>query len=273
MNYLRQAGVLPMHCSANVDEEGNSALFFGLSGTGKTTLCRPDRVDRWWWAWLEEEGIFNFEGGCTQNHQSDPEKEPEIWGAIRFGSVMENVILRADRTADFDDATRTENTRVAYPVDYISNADLTGQAGHPKVVIFLTADAFGVLPPISRLTPQQAMYHFISGYTSKLAGTERGITEPEATFSSCFGAPFLPLAPEIYAKMLGEQIQIIVASLFDQHRLVRGPYGVGKRINLPTRRMVQAALTGEIEQAICESNLRNRCFRLGMVRFFAKEHL
>ncbi len=164
---------------------------------------------------------------------------------------MENVILRGDRTADFDDATRTENTRVAYPVDYISNAELSGQAGHPQVVIFLTADAFGVLPPIARLTPQQAMYHFISGYTSKLAGTERGITEPEATFSSCFGAPFLPLEPQVYAKMLGEQIATHNSRVY----LINtgwsgGPYGVGKRISLPyTRRLVQAALTGEIEQS------------------------
>jgi len=255
MNYLLpKRGVMPMHCSANVDEEGNSALFFGLSGTGKTTLSAdPDRKligdDEHGWS---EEGIFNFEGGCyAKTINLDPEHEPEIWGAIRFGSVMENVILRGDRTADFDDATRTENTRVAYPVDYISNAELSGQAGHPQVVIFLTADAFGVLPPIARLTPQQAMYHFISGYTSKLAGTERGITEPEATFSSCFGAPFLPLEPQVYAKMLGEQIATHNSRVY----LINtgwsgGPYGVGKRISLPyTRRLVQAALTGEIEQS------------------------
>jgi phosphoenolpyruvate carboxykinase (ATP) len=255
MNYiLPKRGVMPMHCSANVDDEGNSALFFGLSGTGKTTLSAdPSRKligdDEHGWS---DEGIFNFEGGCyAKTINLDPEHEPEIWGAIRFGSVMENVVLRSNRTADFDDSSRTENTRVAYPVDYISNAELSGKAGHPKVVIFLTADAFGVLPPIARLTPQQAMYHFISGYTSKLAGTERGITEPEATFSSCFGAPFLPLAPQVYAKMLGEHIATHNARVY----LINtgwsgGPYGVGKRISLPyTRRLVQAALTGEIEKS------------------------
>ena len=255
MNYLLpKKGVLPMHCSANVDDEGNSALFFGLSGTGKTTLSAdPNRKligdDEHGWS---DNGIFNFEGGCyAKTINLNPKHEPEIWGAIRFGAVMENVILGPDGVADYTDASRTENTRVGYPVDFISNADLSGRAGHPKVVIFLTADAFGVLPPIARLTPEQAMYHFISGYTSKLAGTERGITEPEATFSTCFGAPFLPLPAQVYAEMLGERIAAHGSRVY----LINtgwsgGPYGVGERISLPyTRRLVEAALTGEIEQA------------------------
>jgi phosphoenolpyruvate carboxykinase (ATP) len=255
MNYLLpKKGIMPMHCSANVDEEGNSALFFGLSGTGKTTLSAdPTRKligdDEHGWS---DEGIFNFEGGCyAKTINLDPKHEPEIWGAIRFGAVMENVILQPDGTPDFDDGSLTENTRVGYPVHYISNAELSGRAGHPGVVIFLTADAFGVLPPIAKLTPQQAMYHFISGYTSKLAGTERGITEPEATFSSCFGAPFLPLAPQIYAKLLGEHIAAHGSRVYLLNTgWSGGPYGVGKRISLPyTRRLVQAALSGEIERS------------------------
>lgn len=256
MNYiLPQKGVLSMHCSANKGENGDVALFFGLSGTGKTTLSAdPNRFligdDEHGWS---DNGVFNIEGGCyAKCINLTEEKEPEIYRAIKFGSVLENVIVdEKNRVADYDDNSLTENTRAAYPIDYIPNALIPGVAGHPEVVIFLTADAFGVLPPISKLSKEQAMYHFMSGYTSKLAGTERGVTEPEATFSTCFGAPFLPLAPSVYAEMLGEKIDKHNAKVY----LVNtgwsgGPYGVGKRMNLPyTRAMVTAALNGELEKS------------------------
>jgi len=253
MNYtLPHKGVLSMHCSANVGENDDTALFFGLSGTGKTTLSAdPSRKligdDEHGWS---EDGVFNIEGGCYAKciHLSH-ETEPQIWDAIHFGSVLENVAMDVEnREVDYDDETVTENTRAAYPVDYIYNALIPGVAGHPKTIIFLTADAFGVLPPIAKLTKEQAMYHFLSGYTSKLAGTERGITEPQATFSACFGEPFLPLSPLVYAKLLGEKMEKHETNVY----LINtgwsgGAYGVGKRMKLSyTRAMVTAAIEGQL---------------------------
>lgn len=254
LNYLLpQQGVLPMHCSANVGEQGDVALFFGLSGTGKTTLSAdPKRRligdDEHGWT---DTGIFNFEGGCyAKCINLSAEKEPQIYAAIRFGTVLENVIIDiVTRQPDYDDGTLTENTRAAYPLEYIPNAVIPGVAGHPKVILFLTADAFGVLPPIARLNENQAMYHFLSGYTSKLAGTERGVTDPEATFSTCFGAPFLPLPAVKYAEMLGQRIRQHNTRVFLVNTgWTGGPYGVGRRIDLPyTRAMVSAAIAGELE--------------------------
>jgi phosphoenolpyruvate carboxykinase (ATP) len=256
MNYLLPLqGAFPMHCSANVGVRGDVALFFGLSGTGKTTLSADPRRrligdDEHGWT---DEGTFNFEGGCyAKCIKLSPVHEPQIYNAIRFGSVLENVVIDPEtRLPDFNSDMLTENTRAAYPVDFIPNAVIPGIGGMPEVVVFLTADAFGVLPPIARLTKEQAMYHFISGYTSKLAGTERGVIHPEATFSSCFGSPFLPLPPAAYAKLLGEKT--------DKHNVrvyllntgwSGGAYGVGKRMSLPyTRAMVDAALSGELEKA------------------------
>jgi phosphoenolpyruvate carboxykinase (ATP) len=252
MNHLLpDHGVMPMHCSANVGKDGDVALFFGLSGTGKTTLSAdPERFligdDEHGWS---DRGVFNFEGGCYAKCIGlTKEKEPQIWEAIRFGTVLENVVLDDNRRPDFHDNSLTENTRAAYPVDYIPGAVIPGIAGHPNVILFLTADAFGVLPPIAKLTPEQAMYHFLSGYTSKLAGTERGVTEPEATFSTCFGAPFLPRPPHVYAEMLGEKISKHNVDVYLVNTgWTGGPYGVGKRMNLEyTRAMVRAAISGEL---------------------------
>ena len=245
--------VFPMHCSANIGQDGVTALFFGLSGTGKTTLSAdPNRRligdDEHGWS---ETGIFNFEGGCYAKciHLS-PETEPQIYNALGFGSVLENVVLDPNtRIPNYDDDSKTENTRAAYPVEYIDNAVIPGFGGHPKNVVFLTADAFGVLPPISKLTPEQAMFHFMSGYTAKVAGTEAGVTEPQATFSTCFGAPFMPLAPKTYAEMLGRRLREHNAQCW----LVNtgwqgGGYGVGKRMSLPyTRAMVNAVVEGQLQ--------------------------
>lgn len=253
MNYLLpEQGVLSMHCSANVGENKDVVLFFGLSGTGKTTLSAdPERDligdDEHGW---NDDGVFNIEGGCyAKTINLSKEKEPEIFDAIKFGSVLENVVIDEDGNADYDDDSLTENTRAAYPLDHIDNARIPSVAGHPKTIIFLTADAFGVLPPISKLTKDQAMYHFLSGFTSKLAGTERGVTTPQPVFSTCFGSPFLPLHATVYANMLGD--------LIDKHNVnvylvntgwTGGEYGVGKRMNLShTRSMVRRAISGELE--------------------------
>lgn len=251
MNFLLpERGVFPMHCSANIGKNNETALFFGLSGTGKTTLSAdPNRRligdDEHGWS---NNGIFNFEGGCyAKCINLSQEAEPEIWNAIKPGAVLENVVLN-DNKPDYDDGKLTENTRVAYPLDYIPGAVIPSVGGHPKVIVFLTADAMGVLPPISRLTKEGAMYHFISGYTSKLAGTERGIKEPKSVFSQCFGAPFMPRPASVYAKILGEKINKHNAIVY----LVNtgwsgGPYGIGNRIKIKySRAMVTAALTGAL---------------------------
>ena len=254
LNYLLPLErVLSMHCSANVGEEGDVAIFFGLSGTGKTTLSAdPERKligdDEHGWS---DQGIFNFEGGCyAKVIRLSSEAEPEIYESTRrFGSILENTALdSASRRLDLDDAALTENTRAAYPISHIPNAVRSGIGGHPRNIIMLTCDAFGVLPPIARLTPAQAMYHFLSGYTAKVAGTERGVKEPSATFSTCFGAPFMALSPTVYADLLGEKIA--------RHRvnvwLVNtgwsgGPYGVGQRMKIAhTRALVNAALSGAL---------------------------
>ena len=250
--YLPMKGVMPMHCSANIGQNEDSALFFGLSGTGKTTLSTdPNRRligdDEHGWS---DSGIFNFEGGCyAKTINLDPQKEPDIYNAIKPGALLENVITDDKGVVDFSDGSITENTRVSYPIDYIKNIEPTEKGGHPKNVIFLTCDAFGVLPPISQLTPEMAMYHFLSGYTAKVAGTERGITEPVATFSSCFGAPFMPQFPTVYAELLGRKLKAHNTKAW----LVNtgwsgGSYGVGNRIDLPvTRRMLTAILDNELE--------------------------
>jgi phosphoenolpyruvate carboxykinase (ATP) len=253
LNYLLPLkGVMPMHCSANIGENGDTALFFGLSGTGKTTLSAdPKRSligdDEHGWS---DKGTFNFEGGCyAKTIKLSKENEPDIWNAIRRGTVLENVVLKADGTPDYDDGSKTENTRAAYPLEYISNAVFPSVGGHPKNIVFLTADAFGVLPPISGLTKEQAMYHFISGYTAKLAGTERGVTEPEPNFSTCFGAPFMVHHPNVYADLLGKKIDEHGSKIwFVNTGWTGGPYGVGKRMHLPyTRAMVNAALAGQLD--------------------------
>ena len=251
MNYVMpKMGVFPMHCSANIGADGVSAVFFGLSGTGKTTLSAdPERQligdDEHGWT---DDSVFNFEGGCyAKCINLSAEKEPDIYNAIKFGSLVENVVMDPEtREFDFDDASLAENSRVGYPIHYINNAKLEGVGGTPKTVIFLTADAFGVLPPISKLDKNQAMYYFVSGFTSKLAGTEIGVTSPVPTFSTCFGEPFLPLDPSAYAAMLAEKVEKTGANVY----LVNtGWNGTGKRISLKyTRAMVSAALKGELEK-------------------------
>ena len=262
LNYvLPMQHVLPMHCSANIGAGGDVALFFGLSGTGKTTLSSdPERMligdDEHGWS---DRGVFNFEGGCyAKTIRLSPEAEPQIYATTRrFGTVLENVVLDPEtRQLDLDDDRYTENTRAAYPITFIENAVPSGQGGHPKNVVMLTADAFGVLPPIARLTPEGAMYHFLSGYTAKVAGTERGVTEPRATFSTCFGAPFLPLAPSRYATMLGEKIARHAARVWLVNTgWTGGPYGVGTRMKIGyTRAMIHAALAGALDHVAYETD-------------------
>jgi phosphoenolpyruvate carboxykinase (ATP) len=255
MNYfLPFEGVLPMHCSANYGADQDVALFFGLSGTGKTTLSADNTRtligdDEHGWS---KNGVFNFEGGCyAKVIKLSPEAEPEIYQTTRrYGTILENVGIDTDtRHLDLDDASLTENTRAAYPISHIPNASRSGLGGHPKNIIFLTADAFGVLPPISKLTPEQTMYHFISGYTAKVAGTERGVTEPKATFSACFGAPFMAQHPSVYADLLGNMIeQHNVKCWLINTGWTGGPYGEGSRIKIAyTRAMVNAALNGDLD--------------------------
>ncbi len=246
--------ILPMHCSANVGGDGDVALFFGLSGTGKTTLSAdPERRligdDEHAWS---DNGVFNFEGGCyAKCIKLSPTKEPQIWSALRFGAVVENAVMdETTRAVDFDDDSITENTRAAYPLDFIPDFVPEGRAGHAATIVFLTADAFGVLPPIAKLDPESAMYHFLSGFTAKLAGTEAGLgSEPQATFSTCFGSPFLPLPPGVYAGMLGERIAKHGARVFLVNTgWTGGPFGVGKRMDIDhTRAMVKAASSGELD--------------------------
>ena len=252
MNYvLPKEGILSMHCSANIGDNGDSAVFFGLSGTGKTTLSAdPNRKligdDEHGWS---NDGVFNIEGGCyAKCINLEKEHEPEIYGAIKFGALMENVIVDETGKPDFFDGSLTENTRVGYPIDYIPNAAIPGVGGQPKTVVFLTADAFGVIPPISKLDNDSAMYHFVSGYTSKLAGTERGITEPVTTFSTLFGAPFFPLNASVYAQMLGEKLKETGANVFLVNTCwCGGAAGTVPRMKLKyTRAMVTAALAGEL---------------------------
>ncbi len=258
LNYLLpRRGVFPMHCSANIGPDGDTALFFGLSGTGKTTLSAdPGRHligdDEHGWS---DEGVFNIEGGCyAKCIRLSRQGEPQIWNAIRFGSVLENVVIDPHtRRPDYDDDGFTENTRAAYPLEFIDGVELSSRGGHPRVILFLTCDAFGVMPPLSRLTPEQALYHFLSGYTAKVAGTEAGVTEPEATFSTCFAAPFLPLPPARYAEMLhaklkahGSQVWLVNTGWSG------GPYGQADRIPLAqTRAMVRAVLDGTLSKVPC----------------------
>jgi len=254
MNYwLPLEGKLSMHCSANLGEKNDVALFFGLSGTGKTTLSTdPKRKligdDEHGW---DDNGVFNFEGGCyAKVINLDKNSEPEIYGAIKRGALLENVVIE-NGEVDYTNGSKTENTRVSYPIEHIENHECTLQGGHPQNIIFLSADAFGVLPPVSKLTKEQAMYYFLSGYTAKVAGTERGITEPVATFSACFGEPFLPLHPTVYAKLLGEKI--------DKHQVnvylvntgwTGGSYGIGERMSIKdTRACINAILDGSIKDA------------------------
>ena len=259
MNYdMPDVGVFPMHCSANIakDDHTNVALFFGLSGTGKTTLSADENRaligdDEHGWG---PQGVFNFEGGCYAKVIGlTREKEPQIWDAIRYGSVLENTIVDPDtRVPDYNDVSITQNTRVTYPVDYIPGAQIPSVGAHPKNVIFLTADAFGVLPPISKLTPEQAMYYFINGYTSKVAGTEEGVTEPQPNFSPCFGGPFMPRRPAEYAQMLADRISQHNANVWLINTgWSRGPAGKGgERFSLPyTRAMITAILDGSLDNA------------------------
>jgi phosphoenolpyruvate carboxykinase (ATP) len=255
LNYrLPLEGVLSMHCSANIGSDGDTALFFGLSGTGKTTLSSDPRRrligdDEHGWS---DTGVFNFEGGCyAKVIKLSAEAEPQIYATTRrFGTVLENVVVDADtRMLDLDSAEYTENTRGSYPITFIDNAELSGRGGHPTNIIMLTADAYGVLPPIARLTADGAMYHFLSGYTARVAGTEKGVTEPKAAFSTCFGAPFLPLNPNVYAQMLGARIARHQARVWLVNTgWTGGPYGVGHRMKIAhTRAMITAALTGQLD--------------------------
>ena len=260
MNFLMpEDGILPMHCSANTDESGNTALFFGLSGTGKTTLSADSKRiligdDEHGWA---DDGVFNFEGGCyAKTINLDKEKEKEIYQAIRFGSLLENVVVNKNGEPDYTDASLTENTRCTYPIGYIENASASGTGSIPRTILFLTADAFGVLPPISRLSKEGAMYHFMSGYTSKLAGTERGIVNPETTFSALFGEPFMPRRIEEYARLLGEKIEAHETDVYLINTgWTGGAYGTGNRVPLKyTRLMVEAAIEGKLKNVEYEKD-------------------
>ena len=254
--YLPLKNILTMHCSANVGREGDVTLFFGLSGTGKTTLSTdPHRRligdDEHGWS---EKGIFNLEGGCyAKCIDLDPQKEPEIYNAIRPpGALLENVAFdAASGSVDYSDGSKTENTRVSYPLESLANCESSGQGGHPRNIIFLTCDAYGVLPPVARLTPGKAMYYFLSGYTAKVAGTERGVREPRAVFSACFGEPFLTLHPAVYASQMMNKIYQHGASAWLVNTgWTGGPYGTGKRISLSTtRRIISAILNGELKNA------------------------
>jgi len=254
MNYmLPQQGILSMHASANVGEDGGCAVFFGLSGTGKTTLSAdPERRligdDEHGWS---DEGVFNIEGGCyAKVIRLSKEKEPEIYGMTQqFGTILENVRFDVDsRRVDLNDDCLTENTRAAYPIPHLPNAIYPGVAGHPKNIVMLTADAFGVLPPIAKLSPEQAKYYFLLGYTAKVAGTEAGVTEPEAVFSPCFGAPFMPMHPDIYARLLGKKVaEHHVSCWLINTGWSGGPYGIGERMDITaTRAMLNAALSGQL---------------------------
>ena len=259
LNFLLPAsGVMPMHCSANVGKEGDVALFFGLSGTGKTTLSAdPDRAligdDEHGWT---DTGVFNFEGGCYAKVIGlNPEAEPAIYRTTQmYGAVLENVVLREDHSADLNDASLTENTRSAYPISQIPNVQPGSLGGHPRNVVFLTADAFGVLPPISRLSAEQTMYQFISGFTAKIPGTEDGVTEPSPTFSTCFGAPFMPRHPGEYARLLARKVQDSGARVWLVNTgWTGGMYGTGQRMSIAhTRRLIHAALSGELDGATFE---------------------
>jgi len=256
LNYiLPEKGVLPMHCSANISAEGKSAIFFGLSGTGKTTLSADSNReligdDEHGWS---EHGVFNFEGGCyAKVIKLSQEAEPEIFSATkRFGTILENVVMDPlTRELDLDDGSLTENTRASYPIEFIPNVTKNGFGPQPNHIIMLTADAFGVLPPISKLSPEQAMYHFLSGYTARVAGTEKGVTEPQAVFSSCFGAPFMPRNPTVYAKLLGDKIKSSGATCWLVNTgWTGGKYGVGQRMPIKyTRAMLDAALNGDLDE-------------------------
>jgi len=259
MNYwLPLDNKMAMHCSANVGKDGDTALFFGLSGTGKTTLSTdPHRAligdDEHGW---DDDGVFNFEGGCyAKVINLDASSEPEIYAAIRKGAILENVVADEDGNVDFNNGSKTENTRVSYPIHHIDNIQPGSIAGHPTNIIFLSADAFGVLPPVSKLTNEQAMYYFLSGYTAKVAGTERGVTEPTATFSACFGEAFLPLHPTVYAKLLGEKIEKHNVNVYLVNTgWTGGAYGVGKRMSIKnTRACINGILDGNIENSEFET--------------------
>ena len=267
MNYwLPLENILSMHCSANVGKDGDVCLFFGLSGTGKTTLSTDSRRkligdDEHGW---DDEGIFNFEGGCyAKTIDLSSESEPEIFSAIRRDALLENVVADADGNIDYSDNSKTENTRVSYPIEHIENHEPSLRADHPQNIIFLTCDAFGVLPPVSKLTKEQAMYYFLSGYTAKVAGTERGITEPVAAFSACFGEAFLPLHPTAYAKLLGEKMEKYnVNAYLVNTGWAGGGYGVGKRMSIKaTRSCINAILDGSINN--CEFE-QTRFFKLNI---------
>jgi phosphoenolpyruvate carboxykinase (ATP) len=260
MNYLLPLqGVMSMHCSANVGKDGDTALFFGLSGTGKTTLSAdPERMligdDEHGWT---GDGVFNVEGGCYAKCIGlTEEKEPEIYRAIKTGAILENVILDDAGHPDYNDQSITENTRAAYPIEHIPNIMVPSVGGHPKNIVFLTCDALGILPPIARLNNEQAMYFFLNGYTAKVGGTEKGVTEPKSVFSACFGAPFLPLRPKVYSKLLGEKIAAHGSKVWLINTgWTGGPYGVGSRMKLSyTRAMINAAFAGELDDVAFETD-------------------